>query len=44
MIAFLPRPSILTSLVVASSVASGLAFGVVAGGVLLIVAGVARRS
>ena len=41
-IAILPRPSILTSVVVATSVAAGLAFGVAAGGVIVIAASAAR--
>ena len=41
-VTLLPRPSILTSLVVATSVASGLAFGVVAAGALLLAARMAK--
>ena len=42
-IRILPRPSILTSMVVATSIAGGLAFGVAAGGALILAA-MARRS
>ena len=42
-ITLLPRLSILTSLVVATSVASGLAIGVLAGGMLVAAAKVRRR-
>ncbi len=42
-IRILPRPSILTSLVVATSIAGGLAAGVMAGGALVLVS-MARRS
>ncbi len=38
-----PRPSILTSMVVATSVLGGLAFGMVAGGVVVL-ASTRRRS
>lgn len=41
-ITLLPRPSVLTSLVVAGSVASGLAFGVMAAGALLLAARMAK--
>ena len=41
--ALLPRPSILTSVVVASSVAAGLAFGVLAGGTIVLVAAARGR-
>ena len=40
----LPRPSILTGAVVAMSVAGGLAFGVLAGGALVVVSAAARRT
>ncbi len=42
-IAFFPRPSILTSLVVATSVASGLAVGTLAATLLLLAARIKAR-
>ena len=43
-IRFLPRPSILAGAVVATSIAGGLAFGVLAGGVLVLASAVGRRA
>ena len=40
---FLPRPSLVTNAVVALSVASGLAFGLAAGGVIVLAAAARRR-
>ena len=40
--AILPRPSLLTSVVVATSVAAGLAFGLIAGGAAVMTAAAVR--
>ncbi|MCX8253811.1 hypothetical protein RHAL1_01889 [Beijerinckiaceae bacterium RH AL1] len=40
----LPRPSLLTSAVVAMSIAGGLAVGTLAGGALVLAAAVGRRA
>ncbi len=39
-----PRPSLLAGAVVATSIAGGLAFGVVAGGVLVLATSLGRRA